>query len=165
MPQIHRGPIRRTRICVLLMTLERVTRKEGEMDATAMLMTAVLCLRPMDEVAIDEVDLIEVNHFYDDRGRLVFDQVIFYDWYAHEGRFQVRDWRLLKSADQIPRRNWRRGNFLTIWTDGEHLREVWSKALHETWTQYDPELMERENLPKEKRLRLRKPKTIMTRMK
>ena len=132
------------------------------MVATTIFVTAVMCLRPTDEVAVDKVDVIEVNHFYDDRGRLVFDQVIFYDWCSTEGRFQVRDWRLLKSSDQIPRRNWRRGDFLTIWHDGDHLREVHSKAIHETWTQYDPELLEREFLPKEKRSRLRKPKTILT---
>lgn len=132
------------------------------MDATAIWLTAVLCFCPTEEVAVDEVDLIEMNHFYDDRGRLVFDQVIFYDWCPVEGRFQVRDWRLLKSSDQIPRRNWRRGDFLAIWHDGDHLREVRSKAFHETWTQYDPELLQREYLPKEKRLRLSKPKIILT---
>ena len=135
------------------------------MTASAILLTAVFCLHPTDHVAVDEVDLIELNHFYDDRGRLVFDQVIFYDWCPGEGRFQVRDWRLLKSPAQIPRRNWGRGDFLTIWHDGDLLREVRSKGIHETWTQYDPELMERENLPKEKRQRLRKSKTILTKAK
>lgn len=75
-----------------------------------------------------------------------------------EGRFQVRDWRLLKSPAQIPRRNWHRGGCLAIWYDGDILREIRTKGIHETWTQYHPELLEREHLPKEKRQKLRKPK-------
>ena len=135
------------------------------MTGSAMMMTVVFFLFPTDHVAVDQVDLIELNHFFDDRGQLVFDQVIFYDWCSSEGRFQVRDWRLIKSPAQIPRRNWRRGDFLTIWHDGDLLREVRSKGIHETWTQYDPELVERQNLPKEKRQRLRKPTTRLTKTK
>jgi len=33
-----------------------------------------------DDVAREQVDLVELNHFYDEQGRLVFDQLIFYDW-------------------------------------------------------------------------------------
>lgn len=135
------------------------------MDTVAIVLASVLCLHPLEDVAVDEVDLIELNHFYDDHGRLVFDQVIFYDWCSAQGRFQVRDWRLLKSPAQIPRKNWRNGDFLTIWHDGDLLREVRSQGIHETWTQYDPELIEREFLPKEKRQRLRTPKAILTRAK
>lgn len=49
------------------------------MDATILLFFAVLCLNPTEHVAVDEVDLIELNHFYDDRGKLVFRQLIFCD--------------------------------------------------------------------------------------
>ena len=33
-----------------------------------------------EDIAREEVDLIEVNHFFDEQGRLVFEQLIFYDW-------------------------------------------------------------------------------------
>lgn len=56
-----------------------------------------LSLSPADELTEDQVDLVEINHFYDDQGRLVFDQVIYYDWHTAQGRYQVRDWRLLKT--------------------------------------------------------------------
>ena len=49
-------------------------------------------LQPPEVVVEDYVDLIEVNHFYDEHGKLVFDQVIFYDWSALQSRYQVRDW-------------------------------------------------------------------------
>lgn len=105
-------------------------------------------------VAKDRVDLIEVNHFYDDKGRLVFDQVIFYDWSPQDSRYQVRAWRLLKKPAQVPYRNWRQREFVTVWHDGPILREVHGDAFRESWTQYDPELLEREILPKEKRREL-----------
>ena len=127
------------------------------MNSALLIAIAATCLHPSADVATDKVDLIEINHFFDEQGRLVFDQIIFYDWVPIENRYHVRAWRLLKSPAQIPRRDWASGDFLTIWHDGEVLRKVRSKGIHETWTQYDPELLEREYLPKEKRRELQKP--------
>ena len=55
-------------------------------------------IAPQDDVARESVDLIELNHFYDEQGRLVFDQVIFYDWSAADARYNVRAWRLVKNS-------------------------------------------------------------------
>ena len=109
---------------------------------------------PTQQVVIDHVDLVEVNHFYDEHGKRVFDQVIYYDWCAEAGRYNVRAWRLLKTQDQVPLKNWQRGDYVAVWHDGEILREVRSRSIRETWTQYDPELVEREFLPKEQRREL-----------
>jgi hypothetical protein len=127
----------------------------GCLSTLAMVIVSV-GLQPVEDVVNDQVDLIEVNHFYDDQGRLVFDQVIFYDWSGIENRYQVRAWRLLKHNAQIPRRNWRSGEFESIWHDGDVLRRVRTKVIRETWTQFDPEILEREYLPKEHRRELRK---------
>ena len=97
---------------------------------------------------------MEVNHFYDDQGRLVFDQVIYYNWCPVRNRYQVRDWRLLKTPTQVPLRDWRDGGYVSEWEDFKQrngLRRVKSKSVRETWTQHDPELVEREFLPQEKR--------------
>ena len=112
---------------------------------------AVISLSPSSNVASDSVDLIEVNHFYDEHGRLVFDQVIFYDWCTSENRYQVRAWRLLKKSSQIPSRNVNTGQYVTTWHDGDVLRRVRASSFRESWTQYDPELREREYLPKDRR--------------
>jgi hypothetical protein len=109
---------------------------------------------PTQQVVVDHVDLVEVNHFYDEHGKRVFDQVIFYDWCADAGRYNVRAWRLLKTQDQVPLKNWQRGDYAAVWHDGDILREVRSRSIRETWTQYDPELVEREFLPKEQRREL-----------
>ena len=107
---------------------------------------------PTDQVAVDTVDRVEINHFFDDSGRHVFDQLIFYDWSYDAGRYQVRAWRLRKSEDQVPQRRWREaGSYVTQWLDGEIFRTVRSAEVLESWTQYDPELAERDYLPKELR--------------
>lgn len=114
-----------------------------------------LGIAPREDVARESVDLIELNHFYDEHGRLVFDQVIFYDWAAGESRYNVRAWRLVKNPSQLPQRDWASGGYSAMWQDGEQIRHIRSKSIRETWTQYDPELVEREFLPKEKRKELR----------
>ncbi|MEQ8790501.1 MAG: hypothetical protein RIC55_29665 [Pirellulaceae bacterium] len=105
-------------------------------------------------VANDRVDLIEVNHVYDERGRLSFSQIIFYDWSPRVGRFQVRAWRMLKTQSQIPHRDWTTNDFVAVWHDEGILREVHADNFRESWTQHDPELIEREHLPKERRREL-----------
>ena len=51
------------------------------------------------------------------------------------------------------------GGYVALWQDcgqgGEILRRVHSQSIRETWTQHDPELVEREYLPKERRKELR----------
>jgi hypothetical protein len=111
---------------------------------------------PRGPVARDMVDLIEVNHFYDDCGRLVFDQAIYYDWHPVERRHHVRAWRLIKDDSQLPVRDWQQGGYLSVWQDGELLRVVRSSAIRETWSQFDPELAERDALPPDRRRELTK---------
>jgi len=116
-------------------------------------------LTPVEHTTRDSVDLVEINHFHDEKGRLVFDQIIFYDWCPVQCRYQVRDWRLLKNAAQIPVRDWRTGEYVAIWHDFKDkntLRTIHTKTVRESWTQYDPELVEREFLAQEDRRELRK---------
>lgn len=126
----------------------------------SILALALLAVVPQDSVTRETVDLVELNHFYDENGRLVFDQVIFYDWSPKDARYNVRAWRLVKDTSQVPQRDWRDGCYSALWHDGEQLRKVQSQSIRETWTQYDPELMEREYLPKERRKELRPAKNI-----
>lgn len=126
------------------------------MGTTCLLLLASCTASPVNDVAYDRVDLVEVNHFYDDKGHLVFDQIIFYDWSASRRRFNVRDWRLLKSPAQMPQRDWRDDSYVALWHDGGVLRKVRADSFRESWTQYDPELIERAFLPKNMRRELHK---------
>ena len=100
------------------------------------------------------VDLIEWNHFIDDEGREVFQQLIFYDWSEQHRRFHVRAWRLIKSPSQRPRRRWNPSRIECCWNDGGRIRQVVAPSLRETWTQYDPERLNRRLLPEDRRIPL-----------
>lgn len=114
-------------------------------------MLVVFAAIPTSETVVDRVAVAEVNHYYDGQGRPIFDQVIYYDWCPVTQRHQVRAWRLIKRDELIPRRDWQRGGFLSRFRDGDRIREVWAAERRETWTQYDPELAERDYLPREHR--------------
>ncbi|MFP6677033.1 MAG: hypothetical protein VB878_18255 [Pirellulaceae bacterium] len=117
------------------------------MTFTLTLLLATFTGNSVDRTVVDRVDLIEVNHYYDN-GRHVLDQTIFYEWNEYDKRFQIRDWRPLKRDAQFPHYDWRRGEYVTRWFDGGVMREVRSTAFRETWTRYDPEFVERNILPK-----------------
>lgn len=113
-------------------------------------MLAVLLMSIIPQPMLcDTVDRVEVNHVYDGLGQSVFSQIIWSDWSAIDGRFQVRAWRLIKVQAIVPKR--RGGYWVSRWLDGGKRREVRAKQYRETWTQHDPELLEREMLPKKLR--------------
>ncbi len=126
----------------------------GAATASLALLLSVMATQPSKDVASDSVDLVEVNHFHDDQGRLVFDQVIFYDWSPAQSRYLVRAWRLLKTQAQLPQQDPNNEGYVTVWHDGDVLRNVHARVMRETWTQHDPELLAREYLPKEMRREL-----------
>lgn len=109
-------------------------------------------------VVRQRVDLIELNHFVDDEGREVFRQVIFYDWSREHHRFHVRAWRLIKNDSQLPVRSWKPQQFQCTWHDDGLLRQVWSPKMRETWSQRDPERVNRAMLPEDQRKPLFPPK-------
>jgi hypothetical protein len=99
------------------------------------------------------VELVEVNHYHDSHnGEHVFSQLIFYEWSTQRKRFDIREWRLIKSESMYPVST-RNGWFLR-WHDDGVMREVKISSLRETWTKHDPELIERDYLPQDQRLPL-----------
>jgi hypothetical protein len=118
--------------------------------------TAVFCASPRDTVARESCDLIEVNSFYDSDRRLVFDQLLFFDWSHDAGRYQLRAWRMVKNQNQLPTFSTTRGCFECRWQDGVLERVISTKVTRHTNTQYDPELTERAHLAKENRRELRR---------
>jgi hypothetical protein len=126
--------------------------------ATLACCLAIWGATPAAKVPDERVDLIEINHFHDDQGRPVFDQIIFYDWSTADRRYQIRDWRLLKNQNQVPMRRTSDGDYVAVWSDFKSrdvMRQTQAKLVRETWTQYDPELVEREFLPEGRRRKLR----------
>jgi hypothetical protein len=106
---------------------------------------------PVSDIVSDKVDLIEINHCYDENGQLVFDQLLFYDWSPSKARYDVRDWRLIKSPVQVPRKNHENGGYVVLWRDGATMRRIHAETVRETWTQHDPEITEQQFLAKSMR--------------
>lgn len=98
-----------------------------------------------------KVDLVEWNHFLDDSGREVFQQVVFYDWSRTNRQFEVRAWRLIKDPSQRPRRHGGADSYLIRWRDKHVTREVLAKSMRRTWSQEDPERANRRLLPEDDR--------------
>lgn len=119
-----------------------------------LLVAAILSASPTTIHIPDTVDLIEVNHYHDQSGRLIINQVIYYDWDPATERHHVVAWRLLRCSGQLPRKDWQRGLYVTRWRDMDVWREVTARQVRETWTQEDPEVVERGLLPVEMRREL-----------
>jgi hypothetical protein len=118
---------------------------------------------PYSNVCTDHVDLVEINHFYDTNGKLVFDQMIFYNWCPVDSRYQVVDWRLWRVPSQVPTINRQGRNFVVVWHDRKErrvLRIVRSRMFRESWTDYDVELEEREVLPDHRRQGLKSVRVV-----
>lgn len=149
-----------------------------------------------DKVLRESFYKIEVNHFYDEFGVCVFDQMIFYDEPTRWGNVVV-SWVLLKDSrgplanaeyfaklnqykddldkgkynnqsfdvdkilgreyqgsQQFPiSKNWKTGKYeiFCILNNENTVRKFTTASVVHTYTQYDPELVERETLDKEKR--------------
>jgi len=110
----------------------------------ALVLAMLVSAAPCETVASDRADIIELNHFFDENGKLVFHQVIFWRWWDESGEFHVVAWRFVKSPGVAPVRDWPRNGFVSIWLDGDVLRRVRSPSSRETWTQYDPEVHDRQ---------------------
>ncbi len=113
---------------------------------------------PRTKVVRETFDLVEVNHFYDENGKLVFDQCMWYLWEYPNPTYNLHAWRLVKVPSIIPVKDYKMNAYVSLWDDGDIQRVVYAKHIKETWTQYDPELVEREVLPKEERCDLGKVK-------
>jgi hypothetical protein len=120
------------------------------------LINVAVAVVPRDDAVRESVDLIELNHYFDENGRHVFDQTIFYLWNEKDARYDAMGYRLVKHESQLPRPDCCGRKFWTVlWQDGDRHRAITAHAYRETWTQYDVELYEREILPKEQRRKLK----------
>lgn len=122
-----------------------------------------LLSNPVEEVAEERVDLVEVNHFHDETGRHKFDQVIYYRWSDESRRFEIVDYKQLRSQEQVPLRVESRNGYLSVWQDrSDHnlLRSIHAKDMIETFTLHDPEMIQRRWLPKERRVELSKSRDL-----
>jgi hypothetical protein len=122
---------------------------------TPILLTLAIAIVPVETVVRDYADVAEQNFFYDDCGKLVFEQVMWID--AND---EIVTWRMVKTGNELPRRDWRNGGYVALWMDDKdgasRLRLVRANHFRTTWTQHDPELTAREKFPVSERRELGK---------
>ena len=108
----------------------------------------------------DRVDLLEVNHTYDNCGRLVLEQLIGWDFDLVTRQFRVVFWRLIKDEqrEQMMPLRFRDGYYVQ-WRDGDLLRRVESNIRYESWLQHDPDIADRRRFPQNKRRQLTTPRS------
>jgi hypothetical protein len=115
------------------------------MSRTLAAMTILLASANWCPIRTDTCDVIEVNRYYDDMGRLTFTQAIYWRMEG-DGHFRVEGWSMVKKPEHWPRRT-SRG--YECWPK-RHLRVI-APSVRYTWTQYDPEIFDRQFKPVKKR--------------
>jgi len=102
--------------------------------------------------ASDHCDLIEHNSYHDASGRLVLDQLIFWEWSPSLDRYHVREWTL-SDNDKQPQRDYRSGLWITKYTDRDAKLDRVIKSAHyrRSFTQVDPERENQKLLPESER--------------
>jgi hypothetical protein len=124
-----------------------------------------------DSTIVDRVDIIEHNAFFDEQGKLIFDQFIFWqdgnvrEWILAKNCREVIDETKLKviGEDFLPKwvgdprfmfyKQDGKDNVCLIQHDNKELK-IYFETYIDTWTQFDHELIDREFLPKERRIPL-----------
>jgi hypothetical protein len=91
------------------------------------------------------VEAVEINHYHDANGNPVFSQLILRRWLrlSTGSGHRVEDWRLIKSDNPLTITS-KRGRKQIVFTDDGILRVIEVAKIRETWTQYDPEVVDRE---------------------
>lgn len=102
------------------------------------------------------VDLLELNHKYDDHGKHVYSQVIAWRKDPAKGTYAVAEWKLVEYRESVPSvpKQTSSGRYRVYWPGefGEsRLRFVESAKFRESWTMLDPERENLKQLPQHER--------------
>ena len=108
----------------------------------------------------DRVDLLELNHKFDNQGRHVFSQVIAWERLPANGQYHVRAWKLIEKRESLTgwpvyndmNQTWE-SHFVDMEIGGK-LRVISSSLYRETFSQKDPESEDKKKLPHQLRLAL-----------
>lgn len=129
-----------------------------------MILPVALLSIPLNFFAFEQVDAIELNHFFDPRGQLVYDQVIFFERTPTTGRFQVRAWCLVDDRETMNRRPLLNDNGLyecfAVDSNEQLTRRIVSRVFRESWSQVDPEREDKKRFPESLRIELVKRKRV-----
>jgi|TARA_Y100000296_G_C5050666_1_gene194658 hypothetical protein len=118
------------------------------LEADVLWLLATCLAIPDDTVVVDVCNVIERNNYYDDNGKKIFTQIVFWNFDRVSTRFVVLAWRYDEGQIRIEPRN---GKTRITWLDDDTMRCVIGGKFNETWTQYDPEVFDRQFTPEANR--------------
>ena len=112
-------------------------------------------------IAEEHIDMIELNHYYDLKGRIVFDQIIFWEKWPSNGKYHVRAWCLAddnsnKFENRRPIYDYQTDLWVVNWndTDAELRRKLTTSVYKESWTKTDPERDDKKHHNESNRIKL-----------
>lgn len=114
---------------------------------------------------VQKVDLIELNHRYDDQGRHCYDQVIFYEWSPDYRRYHVVAWCLVDNGlSRLPAFDHHKERYVVSWFDRDSGRQrtIWAPIYRETWSDWDPERANKQLMDEKYRVSLMRQQTQPT---
>ena len=95
-----------------------------------------------------ECDLIELNHVYDLEGNHQFSQVIAWDWCDNCATFHAAGWQMLENGRTGPKRIFHKNKWRFAGRNGSAIE---ANGFRRTWTQFDPEMIDRQTFPEQLR--------------
>ena len=96
------------------------------------------------------VDVIELNHVYDDRCQIRFHQLIYWRWHVSDRKFHVAHWRMVDEQHYVARHGLGFRDCYQMPDFGMRYT-VDANSYRETWTQYDRELLDHAEWPVDRR--------------
>jgi hypothetical protein len=124
-------------------------------------MVALICFTSgatlSSRVISERVDLVELNHWHDNLGRHAYDQVIFYKWSPDYRRFHVIAWFMVEhDLARVPTKLADVDEYVVNWydRDAKVQRQVRAGLYRETFSQVDPEQLNRKFLDEKYRTSL-----------
>ena len=116
----------------------------------ALIAALALTTSPVEDprVVVVVVDRLEINHTYDQDGRLFLDQLIGWNWFDDAGWVSLW-WHQIGHPSGNPSqvRHFGRGRVEVLICHHGRLIRVRACRIHETWTQFDPEIRNRRLVP------------------
>lgn len=110
---------------------------------------------PSPFLSRSDVDVCELNHFYDSPGQLRFSQIILWRWHRHTDPpgHQVTEYFIVDNGDDVMIKPSKKPCRTSVtWRSRHgHVYEVDAVTWIETHTTYDPEVLNRNRLPMDRR--------------
>lgn len=94
-------------------------------------------------------DCVELNSYFGSDGVRNLSQLIWWDWHMGRQEYGVVAWMMAKHDNHRPTRH--RNGWRTIYWTGQGMFVITAASRRITWTQYDPEILDRAKTPREGR--------------